>query len=173
MNGEPQDRVDTARKDCLAAVFALAVVTPFAFTIGQIYVDPFDPGFSARDFPIWVVSLIVLFSALLLTRTFLALRNMAVRDLFQMADGAVIVTRGLPLLVIALGYIWMTIAFQYLVATIVTTAAVVALFGNRGWRRLVLVPVLLALGCYVLFFELLNLYEPDGTILNVPFPDLL
>ena len=69
-----------------------------------------------------------------------------------------------PLMVVGVLYVWLVGMFQYLIPTMLATSAVLAAFGNRGWRRLVVVPLVSAALFHAVFFGLLGLYEAPGSV---------
>lgn len=153
----------TARNDALAAVLVLLVVAPFAATTGDIYVDPLDPGFGAQDFPIGILGLIVILAFVLL---FNAVRAM-LRDrapVYEVGETDAMLRYVLPMVVIGFLYVWFIELFQYPLPTLIAAVASLAMFGNRGWGRLVVAPFVATLIYYVLFYGLLGLHEAPGTV---------
>ena len=67
---------------------------------------------------------------------------------------------------IAFSYIGLINLFQYLLPTIVALSATLALFGNRGVRWLVTIPVITGLVYYFIFFGIFRLLEPTGILLD-------
>lgn len=160
------DMKENPRQDALAAIFMLLAVLPFAATIDEIYVDPFDPGFSARDFPSVVVGAMLVLSVVLLARSIVKARRRKISWIDWRAFIPVL-RFVLPMVVIGSLYVWGTILFQYFVPTVLVTVAALGMFGNRGYGRLVAFPCLLALAFHGIFFGLLGLYEPPGTLVQL------
>lgn len=155
----------SAKKDALTAVLMLLVVIPFAMTTGDIFVDPFDPGFGARDFPIGVIGMIILLAGFMLVRSILEIHHQ--NGWFSFSDEIAETVRfALPLAAIGVFYIWFVDLFQYALPTLLASSAVLALFGNRGVKRLIVVPVVATLIYYGLFFGVLSLQESPGTLLH-------
>jgi len=153
------------RADAIAAIALLILVVPFIVTLHEIYIDPFDPGFGARDFPIGVIAAIVILSCVMLIR---AVRDMR-RQAIPFVDGpalSLLARYVSPVVAIGLGYIWLFTLVQYLVPTALAMCLAMALFGNRGWNRLGLVPIVTALAYYLFFFVLLGLHEFPGKLLS-------
>ena len=145
-----------------AAGLVLAVLIPFSFSMGDIYVDPSDPGFGARDVPRLVIGLGMALCLLLLWSAWGGRDGMA-----QSLDGAFETLKG-PTLVacIAFAYVWAVTAFQYALPTFVLLALLSWYFGCRGWRDLVVIPAIAVTLYYAIFFVLLGIYEEPGSILS-------
>ena len=71
-----------------------------------------------------------------------------------------------PMALIAFSYIGLINLFQYLLPTIVALSATLAIFGNRGIKWLVTIPVISGLFYYVIFFGIFRLLEPTGLLLD-------
>jgi hypothetical protein len=67
---------------------------------------------------------------------------------------------------ISFAYVLLIDLFQYLLPTIVISAATLALFGNRGKMWLVVTPVLVGLFYYIVFFGVFRLLETRGSIID-------
>lgn len=154
----------SARDDALAAILMLLAAIPFAVATGSIYVDPLDPGFGARDFPVLILGLIVVLSLALLARAVHDLRN-ARRPHHVPREAAEIVRYLLPMAAIGLLYVWFVDMFQYAGPTFLAAVATLAMFGNRGWARLAVAPFVATAVYYVLFFGILGLDESPGKLI--------
>ncbi len=155
----------TPRRDAFAALLLLAICVPFALVLGEIYIDPFDAGFSARDFPVGVLSAIVVLSLVLLIRSIRQMRQAGT----PFVDRTVVEEHlkfGLPIVLVGIAYVSLFVMFQYLVPTAIAMSVVLYMFKNRGWVRLGLVPVIASLGFYLLFFGVLSLHEFPGTVVR-------
>lgn len=154
----------TARDDAIAALLMLLVALPFAVATGTIYVDPLDPGFGARDFPILVLGLMILLSLVLLAQA--ARRRRHERGSAE-ASGEIgeIGRYLLPMAAIGFLYVWFVDMFQYALPTFLAGVGSLAMFGNRGWARLAATPFLATLVYYTLFFGILGLDESPGTVI--------
>jgi len=141
----------------------LLVTGAFATATGDIYVDPLDPGFSSVDFPIMVLTLLTLLSLLLIGRAVprLARTNW---KLFEQGEWVQALTYVVPVIVIGLTYVWLITMFQYPLPTLIVTAASLGMFGNRGWVRLLAIPLISTVIYYILFYALLGLHESPGTV---------
>ena len=67
---------------------------------------------------------------------------------------------------IAFAYIGLINLFQYLLPTIVALSATLAIFGNRGIKWLVVIPIISGIFYYVIFFGIFRLLEPTGMLLE-------
>jgi hypothetical protein len=72
-----------------------------------------------------------------------------------------------PLLVLLFSYVALLIGFGYLLATVLAAPAAFLLFGNRGPLQVLVLPIMLAVLFYVLFFHLLGMFDPPGTVLDI------
>jgi hypothetical protein len=72
----------------------------------------------------------------------------------------------LPIAALGFLYVWLLDMFQYMLPTVFALSASMAIFGNRGFARLAVTPVLVALIFYVLFYGIFGLSEPEGTVLS-------
>ena len=151
----------TARDDAIAALLMLLVALPFAVATGGIYVDPLDPGFGARDFPIIVIGLMILLAIVLLAQ---AWRRRAGGPAPASGEFGEIGRYLLPMAAIGFLYVWFVDMFQYAVPTFLAGVGSLAMFGNRGWARLAVAPFAATLVYYVLFFGILGLDESPGTV---------
>jgi len=153
----------SARNDALGGVLILLIIGVFASVTGEIYVDPLDPGFSSIDFPILVLTLMTVLSILLIGRAIpaLARTNWA---LYEPGEWEPAVKYVVPVVLICFTYVWFITMFQYPLPTFIATIGALAMFGNRGWGRLLVIPLLSTLIYYILFFALLGLHEAPGTV---------
>lgn len=153
----------SARNDAFAGVLILLVTGLFASVTGDIYVDPLDPGFSSIDFPIMVLSLLAILSVVLIARSVPQLMRDGWR-LYEPGEAGSLLKFVVPMAVTGFAYIALIRMFQYPLPTLAATAAALALFGNGGWGRLLIVPLVATLIYYVVFYVVLGLYEPAGTV---------
>ena len=155
----------SARNDAIAGLLVFAVVAVFGPATSEIFIDPRDPGFGAQDFPIMVlVSMTVLALALVAGPIAQLVRS---RGKFQdLGDAGPIFRYLVPMVVLGFVYVSLLELFQYLLPTFVALAGSLAIFGNRGAARLVVIPALVAIIFYVLFYGVFGLNEPAGSILS-------
>ena len=154
-----------ARNDAVCSLALLLIVAIFAWVTDEIFVDPRDPGFGARDFPIGVLALM---AALAGFQLFKALLDLAKSQwtLYENGEVQPILRYLLPTLLLGFVYVWLIERFQYLLPTIFVLTVALALFGNRGVVRLLVVPLVVSLLFYGVFFGVFALNEAPGTILS-------
>jgi hypothetical protein len=155
----------TPAKQLGVAGLMLALLVPFAVRIGDIYVDPSDPGFGSRDFPklIVITGLVLSFG----------LAAKAAHDMFGIKSALVdwgkfwveLLAVG-SILLAAVFYIWGIILFQYAVPTLLLLIFMMRYFGSRGMVQLVVLPILAVIVYYTVFFVLFGIYEEPGVILQ-------
>ncbi len=153
----------SARNDAAAGVLVLLVTGVFASVTGEIYVDPLDPGFSSVDFPIMVLTLMTVLSLFLIGRALPALARTN-WTLYEPGEWEPAVKYVVPVILICFTYVWFITMFQYPLPTLIATIGALAMFGNRGWSRLLAIPLVSTLIYYVLFYALLGLHEAPGTV---------
>lgn len=154
-----------ARNDAIAALMMFAVVAVFGSVTSQIFVDPRDPGFGARDFPVMVL---VMMTALALGLGGLALVRLARSGwrLYEAGEAGPVLLYLLPMLLLGFVYVWLLELFQYVLPTFCALAGSLAIFGNRGAFRLIAVPLIVTALFYILFFGVFGLNEPEGVVLS-------
>jgi hypothetical protein len=160
-NGRKMDK--TARNDALSGVLILLVTGAFASVTSDIYVDPLDPGFSSVDFPIMVLSLLTAFSLTLIGKSIPALWRSGWK-LYEPDEASLLLKFVVPLVLAGGVYIALMTMFQYPLPTFAATVVALVMFDNRGWTRLLVIPLIAALGYYIVFYALLGLHEPPGTV---------
>lgn len=154
---------NSARNDAFSGVLILLVTGAFASVTGDIYVDPLDPGFSSVDFPIMILTLLTVFSLWLIAKSIPELSRSGWK-LYERHEASPLIRYSLPLVLAGGAYIALMVMFQYPLPTLAVTVVVLAIFGNRGWQRLLALPLATTLVYYVLFYALLGLHEPPGTV---------
>lgn len=143
----------------------VVVVTVFALAVPKIFVDPRDPGFGSRDFPVMVLVVITLLTLAMGLSAFIRLARSG-WAVYEPGEVAPVFRYLLPAVVLGFTYVWLLELFQYVLPTFAVLATSLALFGNRGLFRLVLVPLLVTTLFYLLFFGVFGLNEPLGTVLS-------
>lgn len=76
-------------------------------------------------------------------------------------------TVAVPLTAIVLIYVGLLSGFGYLIATILISVAFFKLFGNQGIKYGLTFPIVTAIVFYILFFNVLGLFDPPGEILDM------
>lgn len=153
----------SARNDLVAGVFILAVVAIFAARTGDIYVDPFDPGFSSRDFPIGVLAITAALALGLIGRAVPAMMRAGSR-LWERGEMDGFLRYVVPMIATGVAYLWAIEMFQYALPTVLAGVAALAVFGNRGWGRVLGVALAITLVYYGVFYGVLGMYETPGTV---------
>ncbi len=159
---------DALLKNLLGGLLVLTIaLILFVPAVSEIYVDPRDPGFSSRDFPVGVLTLLVLLCLLVLFRplyTILVKRkrwhwhySQELRDLARHV---------IPIMTVGFCYAWLISMFQYFLPTFLVAMSSMAIYGNRGVWRLIIIPLFVSALFYLVFFGLLGLYEEPGSVLQ-------
>lgn len=155
----------SARADFVSAIFMAAIAVVFLLTSNTIDFDPNEPGIGPRAFPVTVSILICLLSLSMMIRAFKPVRDSG-WDLVNHEELRLFIVWVLPMVAVAFAYVLLIDLFQYLLPTIVISAATLALFGNRGKMWLVVTPVLVGLFYYIVFFGVFRLLETRGAIVD-------
>ncbi len=155
----------TARNDVIAGLMVLAVVAVFGPATSKIFIDPRDPGFSAQDFPIGVLTLMTVLALALCARAAVRLAQSG-WQLYEAGEAEPLLRYLVPIIALGFLYVWLLELFQYLLPTFLALSASLAIFGNRGLVRLVVIPAIVAAIFYVIFYGVFGLNEPAGTILS-------
>ena len=155
----------SARADFISAILMAAFALVFLLTSNTIEYDPNEPGIGPRAFPVTVSILICLLSLGIMLRAFRPVRESG-WDLVNREELRLFVVWVLPMVALSFAYVLLIDLFQYLLPTIVVSAATLALFGNRGKVWLVVTPVLVSLFYYIVFFGVFRLLEAPGRILE-------
>jgi hypothetical protein len=72
----------------------------------------------------------------------------------------------LPLAALTVGYAVLWRQIGYLGASMIVAPLMFLVFGNRGWRDALLVPAVVVIVFFVLFFSLMGLHDAPGRLLN-------
>jgi hypothetical protein len=84
--------------------------------------------------------------------------------LYEPDEASLLLKFVVPLVLVGGVYILLMTMFQYPLPTLAATVVALAMFGNRGRIRLLAIPLAGTLVYYVLFYALLGLHEPPGTV---------
>jgi len=155
----------SARDDAIAGMLILLIVAIFSSVTGIIFEDPLDPGFSARDFPIAILVLLSIFSLALLRPALMALSKNG-WQLYEAGESDSLLRYIAPMVALALLYILFLDMFQYPVSTFIALVTALIIYGNRGYKRLILIPLIATALYYIVFYGLLGLFEEPGTVLS-------
>ena len=149
----------------IAGMMMLAVVAVFAPATTEIFVDPLDPGFGAQDFPIGILTLMTILAIALGAPAVVQLARTGWR-LYEPGEAGPFFRYLVPIVALGFLYVWLLELFQYLLPTFFALTASMAIFGNRGRVRLLVIPAIVTVLFYVLFYGIFGLNESPGTILN-------
>lgn len=155
----------SARSDFISGLVLLAVDLVFYVETQQIEEDPFSVGMQPIVFPEVMCYLI---GAITLFMVINAGRKLRREDLRfgDMQELRLFFVWVLPTAAIVFAYIGLMDLFQYLIPTVLALAATLAIFGNRGFKWYVTIPVISSVIYYVIFFGIFRLLEPTGRILE-------
>lgn len=156
----------SALGDVVAGLVMLAIAGLFWHAAGDITVYPRDPGLGPRGLPQGLCALIAVFGLLLVLAGARRWRQEGAG--VAPVDLRPILLWVVPLGVLAFLYVPLVRQAQYLLPTILMTAVTMAMFGNRGWLWLGVVPVITGIVFWWVFFVLLGLYLPPGRLLSFP-----
>lgn len=160
--GEQVEQLNlSARNDAIAGMLILLVVCIFASATGEIFEDPLDPGFSARDLPIAVLVLLTILSITLLRSALTELAKTGWR-IYREGEVDCLMRYVVPMMVIASLYVVLMYMFQYPISTFVALSAALVMYGNRGYKRLLVIPFIAVSTYYLMFFGILGLFEEPG-----------
>ena len=164
--GKQEKNLDqSARNDAIAGMLILLIVLTFGLATGKIFVDPLDPGFSARDFPVVILIVLGILAIVLLRPALLTLAKNGWR-IYEAGEADGLVRYVVPMVAIASLYILLIQMFQYPVSTFIASIGAVAIYGNTGFKRLVFIPFIATILYYVMFYGVLGLFEEPGTVLT-------
>lgn len=160
------ERNDQALKEIGVGIIGLIVFVPFFAQVGEIYVDPSDPGFGSQDFPKLILSMGLLFSLFLVGKNFIGhfggKRKIAIDwQAFTLRS-----KRPLAIVGVASLYVWAITLFQYALPTFALLVFLIRFFGSRGKVRALLVPLITVLVYFFIFFVLFGIFEEPGSILS-------
>ncbi|MEO0953296.1 MAG: tripartite tricarboxylate transporter TctB family protein [Pseudomonadota bacterium] len=153
---------DQPAKELGVAALMLLVLVPFSTQISDIFVDPSDPGFGSQDFPKLIVWLGIALSVALGAKSLWSLRKMRGERRLRLSQmpGPVLLFGVAGLYIYAIGL------FQYALPTLALLIFLTIYFGNKGWKRTVLVPICSVCVYYFVFFILFGIFEERGTFLS-------
>ena len=154
-----------ARNDALAGIAILVIVAIFGSVTGEIFIDPLDPGFSSQDFPIGVLTLMTILSLGMLVRAGLNLAKSG-WQFYEAGEAGPVLRHLLPAVVLGFLYVWLIEQFQYVLPTLFALSMSMWIFGNRGITRLLLIPAVVTMIFYFLFYGIFGLNEAAGELLS-------
>jgi len=155
----------SARSDLISSLVMLAVTLVFFIAAQDIEEDPFGVGMQPYVFPKAICWLMGAMSVLMLATAGLKLRREGIQ-LGTAQELRLFAVWVLPMAAIAFIYLGLMNLLQYLIPTILALSACLAIFGNRGVKWLVTIPVISSVFYYVIFFGIFRLLEPTGMLLE-------
>ncbi len=151
----------TRKTDITTGIVVAVIGAVFFFEAGSIE-GAGTEDMRARLLPQIISGLIVALGVLLSVAGFYKKKGFDAGAPFD----AAVLKRIAPLVLIAFGYVVLFKLFGYLAATLLVSIPVFYMFGNRGWKSLLL-PSVVATGIiYYVFFSLMGLYHAPPTVLN-------
>ena len=155
----------SARSDLISSLVMLAVTLVFYIAAQDIEEDPFGVGMQPYVFPKAICLLMGGMSVLMMVTAGLKLRREGIL-LGSTEEVRLFAVWVLPMAAIAFIYLGLMNLLQYLIPTILALSACLAIFGNRGVKWLVTIPVISSVFYYVIFFGIFRLLEPTGMLLE-------
>lgn len=155
----------TARKDLISAIVMLIATAIFYWASLKIEEDPFGTGLQPYVFPQAICYILFALVLIMLGGAMLRVRHEAAPT-EKSNEIQLFIFWVLPMAAIAFIYIGLITLFQYLLPTIVALSVTLAIFGNRGVKWLVVIPVISGIVYYVVFFGIFRLLEPTGLLIE-------
>lgn len=129
--------------------------------------DPFGTGLQPYVFPQAILYILLALTLIMLGGAAMRFRsNPAPAQNSGSNEVRIFFFWVIPMAVIAFIYLGLINLFQYVIPTIIALSATLAIFGNRGIKWLVVIPVIAAIFYYVIFFGIFRLLEPTGMLLE-------
>ena len=137
----------------------------FYLAAGNIEEDPFGTGMQPYVFP---QAICLILGALILIMLANAARGIktAFDTPIETHEIRLFFFWVIPMAAIAFVYLGLMNLFQYAIPTALALSATLAIFGNKGVKWLVTIPVISAVVYYIVFFGIFRLLEPPGMILE-------
>ena len=143
----------SARSEFISGLIMLAVTMVFYIASLEIEEDPFGVGMQPYVFPKAICFLIGVLTLLLLITSGVKMR----REGKSAADGEgeirLLFVWVLPMALIAFGYLGLINLLQYFIPTVAALSATLALFGNRGVKWLLTIPLISGVFYYAIFLR--------------------
>ncbi len=155
----------TARRDLISAAVMLVTTLIFFWAAFEIEDDPFGVGMQPNVFPLAVLSILTALILIMLAGAAIQARHEKAQA-EKSNELKIFFLWVIPMAAIAFIYLGLINLFQYLLPTMLALSACLAIFGNRGIKWLVVIPVVAAILYYVIFFGIFRLLEPTGMLLE-------
>lgn len=159
----------TARRDLISAIVMLVTTLIFFWASLAIEEDPFGTGLQPYVFPQAILYILLALVVIMLAGAAMRFRSDAApaeANTEASNEIRIFFFWVIPMAAIAFIYLGLINLFQYLIPTIIALSATLAIFGNRGLKWLVVIPVIAAIFYYVIFFGIFRLLEPTGMLLE-------
>jgi small-conductance mechanosensitive channel len=155
----------TAQRDLISAGVMMVTTLIFFWASLAIEEDPFGTGLQPYVFPQAILYIQAALTLIMLAGAVTRFRREGVST-EKSNELKIFVFWVLPMAAIAFFYLGLINLFQYLLPTILALSACLAIFGNRGVKWLVVIPVIAAIFYYFIFFGIFRLLEPTGMLLE-------
>ena len=156
----------SARSEFISGLILLVVTVVFYLASLEIEEDPFGVGMQPYVFPKAICLLIGAMTLLLLITSGIRMRQEGVKAGGGEGEIRLLLVWVLPMALIAFGYLGLINLLQYFIPTVAALSATLALFGNRGVKWLLIIPLLSGVFYYVVFFGIFRLLEPPGLLID-------
>jgi len=155
----------TAQRDLISAGVMLITTLIFFWASLAIEEDPFGTGLQPYVFPQAILYIQAALTLIMLAGAVARFRREGIST-EKSNELRIFVVWVLPMAAIAFIYLGLINLFQYLLPTIFALSACLAIFGNRGVKWLIVIPVISAIFYYVIFFGIFRLLEPTGMLIE-------
>jgi len=150
----------------------LPALAHFAFGAVFVYASmnvtrSFSGGYGHRMVPLTTSLIVTVLSAVLLVRSYLGSNTAGQSPDTQPLFLRDLITRTAPLLALTALYALFFVWFGYFVSSLLTFIAVLLVFGTT-WRLALFHGLVGTVLFYVMFIRVFGLYDPGGTILDLP-----
>lgn len=78
-----------------------------------------------------------------------------------------VVLRMVAIIIIGFAYIWLFSAIGYLIATAITMALLLVVFGTRSPGKVAVLTIFGTAAYYIIFIRLMGIYNPPGWLINL------
>lgn len=155
----PESR-SNAHHDLITGLVLAGLALFMFMAAGDIPLDEDEEGLGPRFFPKAICLCLGGLGLLMVAQFFGKQKSDANNSIF---DAREFFTIACPLVLISMAYLWLFTAFGYWISTTLALYAGFFFFGVRG-HALVWIPIIVASIFYVLFFQLMGIFEPPSSI---------
>ncbi len=151
----------------LAISFVVALLGLFVWW-GTFQIDTDAGNFEeARLLPSVVGSALLLLAGIQLASGTLGLSHDTKSEDIDAIQWQGLAPVAIPIMGMVILYVGLLSGFGYLISTMMIAPLAYLLFGNRGLKRAVILPLLVSIIYYIVFFKLLGMFDPPGSILDI------